>query len=300
LTHSLTHSHLVLGGQGDHRRAHRAAALAMVAEPQDADVQEAAAAAQKAAIQGSVVAAWSAAVAAESARQEARELKHAAAVAARNARRASSLPKARQGLTKPIMRLLHIRLCCACRALRPRALMWRVMQLRPPHAVAPKPERKRKIRRRWVLPKPPPTEPFVPDPAALALHNKIRLARLPGDAPELAAAQADEAVWTSERRGARSVYVCRTRACVAFAARKKGQAMVRGLGASVPPPVLEALQAANEVACNAAGGDKADAVGLPEHVARLIEAHMPRVPPEPPSMLKGAYDRWTAPPSGPK
>ena len=151
-----------------------------------------------------------------------------------------------------------------------------------------------------MLPKQLPTEPFVPDSAAVALHNKIRLARLPGDAPELVEAQADEAVWTSERIGARSVYVCRTKACVAYAARKKGQAMARGLGASVPLPVLEALQAANEVACRAAGGDRADDVGLPEHIARLIEAHMPRVPPVPPSTLKGAYDRWTAPPSGPK
>ena len=272
----------------------------MAAEPHDAEVQEAAAAAQKAAVQGSVVAAWSAAVAAESARQEAREVRLAAAIAARIARRASSTPKARQGLTKPVMRLLHVRLCCACRALRPRALMWRVMQLRPPGAVAPKPERKRKVRRRWVLPKPQTAEAFVPDPAAVALHNKFRLARLPGEAPELQAVQADGEVWTSERVGRRSVYICRTKACVAYAIRKKGQALVRGLGASVPTPVLEALQAANEVACRAAGHDRADTVGLPARAARLIDAHMPRIPPVAPHTLKGPYDRWTAPPSGPK
>jgi predicted RNA-binding protein YlxR (DUF448 family) len=143
--------------QGEHAHAYRAALLAAVAGAEDADVVAAALHEQRRAQEGLLLAAWTSAIA----RVATRQANQAARVAERAASRAqlparkvnASVRKPRQGYSKPVMRLLTVRMCCACRALVPRDLMWRVMQLRPPPppGTPPKPQpRRRKVRRRWV------------------------------------------------------------------------------------------------------------------------------------------------------
>ena len=259
-------------------------------------------------MEGTLLQAWLAACGQEATRQQTQADRWAAVLASRDAKRLSSTPKPRQGLTKPAMKLLTVRLCCACRALRPRALMWRIMQLRPPGVVPQKPEKARVVRRRWVYPKKKNHDeadvPFVPDPAAKAMYNTIVLGRIQGsDAiPELRALmEGDNATrWmphTNVRMPARSAYVCRTRACVNAALKKKGQAVTRGLGASVPTAVLQTMQAANEVLCRLEESS-GKAVGVDEDTARRIEEHMPRIEPLPGQ--QGPFDKWPAPPSGPR
>jgi predicted RNA-binding protein YlxR (DUF448 family) len=161
------------------------------------------------------------------------------------------------------MRALHVRLCCACRALVPRDLMWRVMQLRPPRPPGSAPPlkalpRRRKIRRRWVYLRKRAAQAAAALPAAAATEDaaasaeqqaveaptrkrqafkrgseqdadrppprsgsRVLLQRLAGGASE--ALQADEALWAPPSRSVRSVYVCRTPACVQAAVKRKAR-----------------------------------------------------------------------------
>jgi hypothetical protein len=236
--------------QGEHAHAYRAALLVEAAASGNAEVLQAAVAAQRDAQAGLLVDAWASGVAAAAAREDA----YAARVVARLAvvtprRRDGSTPKPRQGYTKPLMRLLRVRLCCACRALAPRELMWRVMQLRTAQPGAPpKPQpRRRKIHRRWVYARrPAASAPAAAEEVGTAAAAQTPHARRPGSAdaeddrvererpvrggrvvlqrqPSAAseALQADDALWSPPTRGVRSVYVCRRLVCVQAAVKRK-------------------------------------------------------------------------------
>jgi len=293
---------------GDHGRAHRAAALALAAAPENAGVVEAAAAQQAAARSGALLSSWRAAVAFAAAREAKTARWVVDAAARRVARQASSVPKPRQGYSKALMRLLHVRLCSSCRALRPRLLLWRVVRLRPapPAAAAaaapPRRLKKRLVRRRWTR-----RPPYRPEPPAEAAPlegppGAVRLARVPGSASE--PLQLPERGWTAAdppRGVARSAYVCRNLACVDWAAKRK--AYSRGLGgASVPQMLLDSLRDATRAELAAAAAAEAAGEpppGLSPLQLRLL-ALQPRIAPQPPASLRGPFDKWPAPPSEPR
>ena len=172
--------------------------------------------------------------------------------------KASSVRKPRQGWTKAQMRELNARLCCACRIIAPRALMWRIMHIKlPPQPGALiKPRRQRRVRHRtvWLAPVRVPGKPSAAlkaAPAAAAAEampegslvekkaklkaqraaeaaqsrGKVVIQRLPGGASE--EAQGDEAVWAQPARGVRSVYVCRNPACVRASIKLKVRLLFR-------------------------------------------------------------------------
>lgn len=171
--------------------------------------------------------------------------------------KAGSIRKPRQGWSKVAMRALNARICCACRVIRPRALMWRVMNLKrstPPGELI-KPQRRRRVRGRMVwlrAVRAPGAAASVATPAELA--TAARLAALPegslvekkaklkavraaeavtkrgrvaiqrlsdGASAEM---QADAALWSPPVPGVRSVYVCRDAACVRAATKLKARA----------------------------------------------------------------------------
>ena len=168
--------------------------------------------------------------------------------------KASSTRKPRQGWTKAQMRELNARMCCACRVISPRALMWRIMHIKlpaQPGAVI-KPRRQRRVRHRtvWLSPVRVPGKPAAAPKAAPAAaaaeampegslgekkaklkalraaeaaesRGKVVILRLPGGASQ--EAQADQAVWAQPARGVRSVYVCRNPACVRASVKLKAR-----------------------------------------------------------------------------
>ena len=168
--------------------------------------------------------------------------------------KASSVRKPRQGWTKAQMRELNARMCCACRIITPRALMWRIMHIKQPlePGAVIKPRRQRRVRHRtkWLAPIRVPGKPVSASkalPAAAAAdampegslaekkaklkaqraaeaaesRGKVVIQRLPGGASE--EAQSDEALWAQPARGVRlrSVYVCRNPACVRASVKLK-------------------------------------------------------------------------------
>ena len=174
--------------------------------------------------------------------------------------KASSVRKPRQGWTKAQMRELNARMCCACRIITPRALMWRIMHIKRPlePGAVIKPRRQRRVRHRtkWLAPIRVPGKPAAAlkaAPAAAAAEampegslvekkaklkaqraaeaaesrGKVVIQRLPGGGSE--EAQADDAVWAQAARGARlrSVYVCRNPACVRASVKLKVRLQLR-------------------------------------------------------------------------
>jgi len=270
-------------------------------------VLEAAAFAQREALLGSLLLCWRDATADCAAREERDAARGASRVAKLALRRASSVPKPRQGYTKPVLRALCVRLCSACRALRPRALMWRCLLLRPPQPAPaqPKPRPSRTVLRHRVRAvKAPPTRPAEAAPAPDAPPPgvppplppaRVLLQRLPRGAS--AALQTDELVWTSQASGARSAYVCRCTQCVSFAVKRK--ALTRSLGAPVPAPLLHALVAATALEEQALREGQPEP-GVSHSRAAQIALLRPRIAPLAPSLLRGPHDKWEAPPQGPK
>ena len=161
--------------------------------------------------------------------------------------KAGSTPKPRQGWSKVLLRDLNARICCACRVITPAPLLWRVMHVKLPAEPGSliKPRRLRRVRRRLVwLPEirapGTPVAPAVADadaaPSAVeampegslgekkaklkavraaeaaASRGRALIQRLPGGASE--AMQHDDALWSPPLKGVRSVYVCRSMACV--------------------------------------------------------------------------------------
>ena len=172
--------------------------------------------------------------------------------------KSSSVRKPRQGWTKAQMRELNARMCCACRIIAPRALMWRIMHIKLPAQPGSviKPRRQRRVRHRtvWLAPirvpgKPPKAAKAAPGAAAAEAmpegslvekkaklkaqraaeaaqsRGKVVIQRLSGGASE--EAQGDEALWAQPARGVRSVYVCRNPACVRASVKLKVRLQLR-------------------------------------------------------------------------
>lgn len=255
-------------------------------------VLQSAAVQKRAAVAGGLLLEWHASLVACARREQAAD----DAAARRVSLRLASLAKPRQGYTKPLMRLLTVRLCCVCRALQPRCLLWRVVQLNPrtkPPAAGL--SRYRTVRRRWrVLRVPKCSADAASKPPSRAL-----IARLPGGASE--ALQSDEEVWTKEGpvHGVRSVHVCRTLLCVRAALKRK--ALPKALGCAVSQPLLDALLAATQL--EAAAASEAAARGEPPPGVtaeewRKVELLMPRIAPV--EGQRGPHDKLIAPPGPPK
>jgi predicted RNA-binding protein YlxR (DUF448 family) len=286
------------------------AALALVAEAENAEVVECALQQQQEARLGALLSVWQS-TNADAAGREARKAAAIAAAAKRRAERQSaSVPKPRQGYSKALLRLLHVRLCCSCRALRPRSLLWRIVQQKPPPppppppnpAQPPKQPKLRKIRGHWTR---RPRERGRTGPGGLPATDllpprSIRIARLVGGASEHL--QTDERFWTlgGRIRSVRSAYVCRRLVCVDFATKRRK--VGSSLSCDVPQPLMISLRDATVVeekaaAEAAARGEPPPGVG-PEEAARLLQ--QPNLPPCDAATLRGPHDRWLFPPIEPK
>lgn len=287
---------------GLHKKAFKAAALAAVAAPTDAAVCAGARAAQASALDHSLRSFWAQCVRTAAQREQQRIDEVAAAAARRAAKRESSTPKPRQGYAKPLLRALHVRMCCACRKLAPRELMARVVRLIPLPPTASPNDKPRPLRRRrkvfghWI-PVPPP-EPYDPTILSTWLGPKVAIQRPDPSleaslAPETASTLfADQFVWVDRtNRGRRSAYVCLRPSCAVASIRRK--ALARGLILStVPPDIGDALLEFAKAVADAP--PRCD-----ERWGELMRA-MPEREELPPAKLVGPHDKWDNPPSGPK
>ena len=300
-----------LRAQGDHGHAYHLAALALVAAAEDEAVVACAREQQREARLGALLSVWRSTTEDAAGREERAQAAVAAAAKRRADRQAASVPKPRQGYTKALLRLLHVRTCCSCRALRPRSLLWRIVQQKappPPPAPArpaqpPKLPKLRKICGHWTR------RPRVrgrvggagAQPATgLLPPRSVRIVRLAGGASEHL--QSDERFWTlgGRVRSVRSAYVCRRLVCVDYATKRRK--IGSSLSCEVPQPLMVSLRDATvvEEAAAAAAAARGEAPpGVGEAEAQLLKLQ-PDLAPCDAASMRGPPDKWPAPPIEPR